>query len=64
MQSYYTYLALEIANDRSREAELYRLANRGRQSRPSWLGRLLRELAGNVGAAFSQDADKPAERPA
>lgn len=52
MQSYYTFIALEIAHERALEAQMHRLA-RGRSGRGSRLSRLLRELAGHVGAAFS-----------
>ena len=51
MQGYYTFLALDIANERVREAEQYRLA------------RLLRDLAGNLATAFS-GSDEAAKRPA
>jgi hypothetical protein len=58
---YYTFLALEIANERTIEAQQYRLAQQGAPARRSRLARLLRELAGNVGAAISgRQAEQPA----
>ena len=64
MQSYYTFLALDIANERTREAEQYRLARRGQHGRGSRLARLLRDLAGNLATAFSGSTDEAAKRPA
>jgi hypothetical protein len=63
MQGYYTFLALDIANERVREAEQYRQARRGRHDRGSRLARLVRELAGNLGTTFS-GSDEAAKRPA
>lgn len=64
MHGYYGYLALDIARQRTLEAERHRLARTGRRD-DSRLRRLLRDIAGNIGSAFAGSrADEPASRPA
>jgi hypothetical protein len=63
MQGYYTFLALDIANERVREAEQHRQARRGQHNSGSRLARLLRDLAGNLATTFSGAPDE-AKRPA
>ncbi len=53
MQHLFMILALDLANERAREASAHRLGERAREARPARRRRLLERLAGNVRAAFT-----------
>jgi hypothetical protein len=48
MQSYYTFLALDLARDRALEADRYRLARLVTADRPSLARRALARVAASV----------------
>ena len=61
MQTYYTYIALQLANERAQEADAERRANlarAARPTRPSYLRRLMAAVVSGVSRIVNAVAER------